>query len=75
MKLSRYAAIVTGDVLINRFDKRKIAERDMISTKQIEKQIKDQIKEKLVQATKQREVCFCNMIILWVYRATRKDVI
>lgn len=42
----------------NSYAKRKISERDLLATKEIERRIKDEIKEKLVQATKQREVCF-----------------
>jgi len=39
------------------YQKRKLAERDLLATKEIEKQIKDEIKDKLVGANKQRQVC------------------
>lgn len=38
------------------YEKRRMLERDRVTTKEIEKDIKDGIRDKFIQANKQREV-------------------
>ena len=39
------------------YEKRRMLQRDKLTTKDIEKGIKEDIRNKFIQATKQREVC------------------
>jgi len=58
MKLNKYVIqqVFLFDIS-NSYAKRKALEADKISTRDLEKSIKDEIKERLSQANLQREVC------------------